>query len=84
MPSSKDGDVNEEMQMKVSVTRVGKWGERVVKHWPKEKDLSTWCWALWQIPRQFDIGHCRDSRTSTEFPLWGNTYDSGVSWKTGG
>lgn len=37
MPPPKDGDVNEEMQMEVSVTRVGKWEERVVKHWPKEK-----------------------------------------------
>lgn len=32
MPSPKDEDINEEMQIEVSVTRVGKWKERVVDY----------------------------------------------------
>lgn len=73
MPSPKDGDVNEEMQMEVSVTRVGKWGERVDSIGQMRKIYVLCAGALCQIPRQLDMGRCRDSRTSTEFSLWGNT-----------
>lgn len=72
VPSPKDGNVNEEMQMEVSVTRVGKWGERVVSIGQMRKIYVLRAGALWQIPRQLDMGRRRDSRTSTEFSLWGN------------
>lgn len=45
VPSPKDEAINEEMQMEVSVTRVGKWEERVVMHWPNGKDWCARCWS---------------------------------------